>query len=193
MYEHWKTAFGRDGQVTIRHSRKTGLWLLGIGLGFVAAGLYLLIMPLRSAFASFVGVGVARLAGGFNLLSGLAMIISSFAFFLLRPVLIVKLDDYGVTPGRGLPIAWDEITGVSLRRVHSMTLPSVRVRDSYMARAAEHYTGWQARLWRITRAYEGPDRVSLQASGAAPATEIQRLILWARDQVRQGSGRTTAG
>lgn len=187
MYETWKATFESEGQVTLRHSRKTGFWLLMGGLGFAAAGLYLLTMPLRSGFASFFGTAAGRAAGGVSGLFGLALIVGALAFFLVRPGLIVKLDEYGVTPGRGLPVAWDEITGVSLRRVSSMTLPIVRVSDSYMARAAEQYTGWQARLWRITRAYEGPNRVSLQASGAAPATDIQRLILWARDYVRDGT------
>ncbi len=128
MYEHWKAAFERDGQATIRHSRKTGFWLLIGGLGFIAAGLYLLTMPLRSAFASFFGTASGRIAGGLGVLLGLLAVMGALAFFLVRPALIVKLDGYGVTPGRGLPIAWDEITGVSLRRVHTMTLPTVRVR-----------------------------------------------------------------
>ncbi len=187
MYETWKAAFERDGQVTIRHSRKTGFWLLIGGLVFTAIGAYLLVVPLRSGLASFFGEAAGRAAGAISALFGLAVLAGALAFFLVRPILIVKLDQHGVTPGRWLPIAWDEITGVGLHRIHTTTLPVIRVTDSYASRVGEHYTGWKARLWRITETYEGPNRVPLGASGAAPAEDIRRLILWARDHVR---GRT---
>lgn len=190
MYERWKAAFDRDGQVTIRHSRKTGFWLLIGGLVFTAVGAYLLVMPLRSGFASFFGEAAGRAAGAISGLFGLAVLAGALTFFLVRPILILRLDQYGVTPGRWLPIAWDEITGVGLHRISSTTLPVIRVTDTYVSRAREHYTGLKARLWRITEAYEGPSRVPLSASGSAPAEDIQRLILWARDHVRGQTQRT---
>ncbi|MGH8905301.1 MAG: hypothetical protein ACRD0K_01990 [Egibacteraceae bacterium] len=181
MYETWKTAFERDGEVSIHGTRTHALLVALMGAAFVAVGALLLTVPFGNAFARLLP-GLVTLAGVLSVLLG-AVGVAVGARSARHPMLIARLNQHCLVPGLGCTIAWSEIEDVSLRRIGTVEHVEIRVSDAYAIRADRELRGWRARWWRTNRSWFGPGRVPLRTGAAGSGQDLQRLILWARAHV----------
>jgi hypothetical protein len=181
VQEEFRRWFLERGEVEMYASRRTAGWgMLGIGVAFALAGVFLLSIP---AGASSRPPALLNLGGTLGLLMGVAGLAFG-VWVLVRPMRLLRMDRDGLTTYHAPFAHWHEVQGARIERA-GITVAWIRYAPSFWERIAEEEPRRARRLG--VRPDGSRRREEVVVPGGAPGggETVRDLVLWAKQQVEQ--------